>query len=66
MSQGDMARIGAQAGVPKSVKEGMTVIGTPAMEGKDGLRALSLIERLPEMKRALAALEKRLAKLEKA
>ncbi len=61
---GDRAVIAAQAGVTKDVPAGKTVVGSPAMDFREGLLAYSLIERLPEMKKRLLELLRRVEKLE--
>jgi UDP-3-O-[3-hydroxymyristoyl] glucosamine N-acyltransferase len=61
---GSRATIAAQAGVSKSVPEEGVVVGSPAMDIRSGRRALPLIERLPEYKRAISELTKRIEKLE--
>jgi UDP-3-O-[3-hydroxymyristoyl] glucosamine N-acyltransferase len=62
---GDGARIGSQAGVHRNVPAGTGMIGTPAMPGGTGLRALAAIGRLPEILQDLRALGRRLAVLER-
>jgi len=61
---GDEAMVGAQSGVAQDVLPGQTVSGTPAFAHRDWLRSQALIPRLPGMKRALTALEKRIKILE--
>ena len=61
---GDGAQIGSQAGVHRDVPSGAAMIGTPAMAGANGLRALAAISRLPEILRELRVLGRRLAVLE--
>ena len=61
---GDGAQIGSQAGVHRDVAAGAGMIGTPAMAGSNGLRAMGAISRLPEILRELRALGRRLAALE--
>jgi UDP-3-O-[3-hydroxymyristoyl] glucosamine N-acyltransferase len=61
---GDGARIGSQAGVHRDVPAGAGAIGTPAMAGDAGLRALAAIARLPDLLRDVRALGRRLAALE--
>jgi UDP-3-O-[3-hydroxymyristoyl] glucosamine N-acyltransferase len=61
---GDGAQIGSQAGVHRDVPAGAAMIGTPAMAGGEGLRALASIVRLPELMRDLRALGRRMAALE--
>jgi UDP-3-O-[3-hydroxymyristoyl] glucosamine N-acyltransferase len=62
---GDGARIGSQAGVHRDVPAGAGMIGTPALPGETGLRALAAIGRLPELLRDVRALGRRLAALER-
>jgi UDP-3-O-[3-hydroxymyristoyl] glucosamine N-acyltransferase len=61
---GDGAKIGSQAGVHRDVPAGAGMIGTPAMAGDTGLRALAAIGRLPEILQDIRALGRRLAVLE--
>jgi len=61
---GSRATIAAQAGVSKSVPEEGVVVGSPAMDIRSGRRALPLIERLPEYRKAISELTKRIEKLE--
>jgi UDP-3-O-[3-hydroxymyristoyl] glucosamine N-acyltransferase len=61
---GDGAQIGSQAGVHRDVPAGAGMIGTPAMAGSNGLRALAAIGSLPELLRDLRALGRRMAALE--
>jgi UDP-3-O-[3-hydroxymyristoyl] glucosamine N-acyltransferase len=62
---GDGAQIGSQAGVHRDVPAGAGMIGTPAMRGDTGLRALAAIGRLPELLRDVRALGRRLDALER-
>jgi UDP-3-O-[3-hydroxymyristoyl] glucosamine N-acyltransferase len=59
------ATIGAQAGVTKHVAPGAVVLGSPAIEARRAKLALSLIERLPDMKRLLSEHARRLLALER-
>lgn len=61
---GDGARVYASAGVTKDVGAGEAVLGQPAVPLEEGRRAYALIARLPEMKKDIAALERRITKLE--
>jgi UDP-3-O-[3-hydroxymyristoyl] glucosamine N-acyltransferase len=61
---GDGAQVGSQAGVHRDVPAGAGMIGTPAMQGDAGLRALAAIGRLPQLLRDVRALDRRLAALE--
>ena len=62
---GDQARVGAQSGIAQDVKPGEILSGSPAFPHREWLRAQALFPRLPEMKRGLTTLEKRVAELEK-
>ena len=62
---GDGAVIGAQAGVTKDVAPGVYVSGYPAMPHDRAARAHAALMRLPHLKKKVAALEGRLAVLEK-
>lgn len=61
---GDNAIVGPKAGVAKSVPAGETVSGSPEMPHKLWLRVQRIIPRLPELKKKISELEKRLFKLE--
>jgi UDP-3-O-[3-hydroxymyristoyl] glucosamine N-acyltransferase len=63
---GDGAMIGAQAGVGQDVAPGQILSGSPAFPHREWLRAQAAFPKLPEMKRALAELEKRMKQLEEA
>ncbi|MCP4347864.1 MAG: UDP-3-O-(3-hydroxymyristoyl)glucosamine N-acyltransferase [Desulfobacterales bacterium] len=56
---GDRSIIGPQAGIVKSVPEGKIVSGTPEMPHKLWLRVHSILPKLPEIKKKLAELEKK-------
>lgn len=60
---GDRAIVGPQAGVTRSVADGVVVSGTPEMAHPLWLRAQQIIPRLPELKKRIADLEKRLEKM---
>jgi UDP-3-O-[3-hydroxymyristoyl] glucosamine N-acyltransferase len=62
---GDRAVITARAGVTKSIEDGKVVIGAPAMDIKEGRLAFGLVPRLPEFKKGIAELRKRVEELEK-
>ncbi len=62
---GDNVMVGAQSGVPSSLPPNAGYSGTPAIAHNEWLKAVSIIPRLPELKRALRALEKRVNELEK-
>ena len=61
---GDDVTIGPQAGVVASVPDGEVVSGTPEMPHRLWLRVQRIIYRLPELKKKLLEIEKRLNKIE--
>ncbi|MGE0709540.1 MAG: UDP-3-O-(3-hydroxymyristoyl)glucosamine N-acyltransferase [Planctomycetota bacterium] len=61
---GDGAVIGAQAGVHADVPPGGQVLGSPAFDGESAKRSLAAIRKLPEMRKRLRELERRLSALE--
>lgn len=61
---GDNVMVGAQSGVPGTLAANAGYSGTPAMPHKDWLRAMAVVPRLPELKKTVNALEKRIAELE--
>jgi UDP-3-O-[3-hydroxymyristoyl] glucosamine N-acyltransferase len=63
---GDGAMVGAQAGVTNNVEAGKSVIGSPAIEGKEALQVLVLTKRLPKMAEKLKQLSKRVERIEAA
>ncbi len=62
---GDDVKVGAQSGVAQDVPAGQIVSGTPAIPHRDWLRAQAIFSKLPEMKRLISILEKRITDLEK-
>ncbi len=64
ISIGDNAIIGAQAGVPGSLDGNAYYSGSPAMPHKEWLRVMGALPRLPEMRKKMNELEKRIAALE--
>jgi len=61
---GNMARVAAQSGVMTNIADGQSVLGSPAVDASKGRRAYTLIEHLPEFKKRIKALERKLDKLE--
>ncbi len=61
---GDNVMIGAQSGVSGNVPAGQVLSGSPAIPHREWLKASTIFGRLPEMRRTIADLEKRLAELE--
>lgn len=64
ISIGDGATVGPQAGVTRSIENGDVVSGTPHLPHRQWLRVQRLTARLPELKKKIDALEKRLKALE--
>jgi len=63
---GDGAMIGAQAGVGQDVAPGQILSGSPAFPHREWLRAQAAFQKLPEMKKILGELEKRMKQIEEA
>mmetsp|Transcript_21517 Transcript_21517/g.9967 ORF Transcript_21517/g.9967 Transcript_21517/m.9967 type:complete len:345 (+) Transcript_21517:4671-5705(+) len=61
---GDGVKIGPQAGVLKSVEDGQIVSGTPEMPHNLWLRVHRIIPRLPEIKKKITKIEKRMLNLD--
>ncbi|MGE5850300.1 MAG: UDP-3-O-(3-hydroxymyristoyl)glucosamine N-acyltransferase [Candidatus Methylomirabilota bacterium] len=61
---GDDVIVGAQAGVTKDIPPRSTVLGAPAVPHTEFKRQVAALARLPELRKALRALEERLAALE--
>ena len=55
----------AQTGIPNSVEAGKMISGYPAIENRDWLKSSAVFRRLPELKKAVADLQRRLDELEK-
>lgn len=64
LSIGDNVMVGAQSGVPGSLAANAGYSGSPVMPHKEWLRAMAVVPRLPELKKTVNALEKRIAELE--
>jgi UDP-3-O-[3-hydroxymyristoyl] glucosamine N-acyltransferase len=56
--------IGAQSGVMEDLEDGAKVLGSPAFDMKQALKAYASHRSLPEFRKTLKSLEQRLAKLE--
>jgi UDP-3-O-[3-hydroxymyristoyl] glucosamine N-acyltransferase len=54
----------AQTGIPNSVDAGKMISGYPAVDNRDWLKSSAVFRRLPELKRAVSDLQKRLDDLE--
>jgi UDP-3-O-[3-hydroxymyristoyl] glucosamine N-acyltransferase len=62
---GDRVIATAQTGIPNSVEAGQLVSGYPAIENRDWLKASAVFRKLPELRRALADIERRIVELER-
>jgi UDP-3-O-[3-hydroxymyristoyl] glucosamine N-acyltransferase len=61
---GDNVLVGAQSGVPSSLAANAAYSGSPTIPHKEWLKSAMLVPRLPEFKKTVSALEKRVAELE--
>lgn len=61
---GDNCAVAAKTGVTNTIKKGSTVSGMPAIPHRDWLRSSAVFAELPELKKRIMELEKRLAGLE--
>ncbi len=61
---GDNVTVGPQAGVTRSVPKGQTVSGTPEIPHRVWLRVQRTLPSLPELKKKVTDLEKRLKRIE--
>ncbi len=61
---GDNVLVGAQSGVPSSLPANAAYSGTPTMPHKEWLKSALMVPRLPELKKTVSSLEKRIAELE--
>ena len=55
---GDNVLIGAQSGVAKSVKGNQVILGSPAMEIKDTIKAITIYKNLPKLREEVIQLQK--------
>ncbi|HEY7055210.1 MAG TPA: UDP-3-O-(3-hydroxymyristoyl)glucosamine N-acyltransferase, partial [Vicinamibacterales bacterium] len=55
----------AQSGIPNSVNAGAVISGYPAIDNRDWLKASAVFRRLPELKRLVGDLQKRLDEIER-
>ena len=58
------AKATAQRGIPNSVAPGALVSGYPAIDNRDWLKASAVFRKLPDLKKAVTDLSRRLADLE--
>lgn len=62
---GNMVKIGAQSGVINNVADDKKIFGSPAISASKAKRSYSLIGFLPEMRKSIRKLEKRIDQLQK-
>lgn len=62
---GDNVMVGAKSGVPGNIPANQIISGIPAIPHREWLKASGIFPRLPEYRKTLGALEKRVAELEK-
>jgi UDP-3-O-[3-hydroxymyristoyl] glucosamine N-acyltransferase len=55
----------AQTGIPNSVDAGAFISGYPAIDNRDWLKSSAVFKRLPELKKTIADLQRRLEEIEK-
>jgi UDP-3-O-[3-hydroxymyristoyl] glucosamine N-acyltransferase len=61
---GDNVMVGAKSGVPSSLEANAGYSGIPALPHKQWLRSMAVVAALPELKKSVTALEKKIAELE--
>jgi UDP-3-O-[3-hydroxymyristoyl] glucosamine N-acyltransferase len=62
---GENVMVGAQSGVTHDLPANQGYVGSPALPHREFLRAITVFPKLPEMRKTLIEIEKRLAKIEK-
>ncbi|MDY6987973.1 MAG: UDP-3-O-(3-hydroxymyristoyl)glucosamine N-acyltransferase [Thermodesulfobacteriota bacterium] len=62
---GSRVTVGGQSGIGKSIPDGQVVSGTPGMPHRLWLRASNIIPKLPDMRKKMTELERRIENLEK-
>jgi len=61
---GDNVMVGAKSGVPSSLEANAGYSGIPALPHKQWLRSMAVVAALPDLKKSVTALEKKIAELE--
>ena len=64
LSIGDNVIVGAQSGVPGSLSANAAYSGTPAIPHKEWLKSMAMVPKLPDLRKTVSSLEKRIAGLE--
>lgn len=62
---GDHVSIGAQSGIPGNVKNGSTLMGSPAIDAKAWMRSTIVFKKLPDLYNELSEMRKELNELKK-
>jgi UDP-3-O-[3-hydroxymyristoyl] glucosamine N-acyltransferase len=62
---GDHVMVGAQSGVHEDVPAHQVISGSPHMPHREWLRVMATLSKLPEMRKTLQELQRRIAELEK-
>src|SRR3712207_1332635 len=62
---GDKVFLGAQSGVPGSLKENQTLIGTPPMEKLPYFKSQAIFQKLPDLYKEINQLKKEIELLKK-
>lgn len=65
LSIGDNVFIGAQSGVAKSVAGNQIILGSPAIEIKEAIKAITVYKNLPKLREEVIQLQKELKNLKK-
>jgi UDP-3-O-[3-hydroxymyristoyl] glucosamine N-acyltransferase len=60
---GDNVFIGAQSGIAKSVKANQVILGSPAIEIKDAIKAITVYKNLPKLREEVIQLQKEIKSL---
>ena len=63
---GDQVTLGAKSGVMRDVPSGQTLIGIPATSERSQMQQLAALQRLPEMRKQLRALQRQVDQMENA
>lgn len=61
---GDNVMVGAKSGVPGDVPAGSLMSGIPVFPHREWLRSMAVVPKLPELKKTVSALEKKVQELE--
>ena len=61
---GDLVMVGAQSGIAHDVKPGSAISGSPAIPHREWLRMVATLPKVPEMRRQINDLNRKIAELE--